>query len=167
MKIPIIDHTVNETNVWLRQTAEEIGRPEDYQTAYHALRSVLHTVRDALVPDELMDLSSGLTPLLRGFLFEGYHLSGKPEPKRSLQAFLGAVEERLQRDGETNIDAGAASKAVFRLLERHLDEGQARHVRGMLHREVQGIWPSAAREDSNHAAFTNFRSFQAKRDHPQ
>ncbi|MEX2577634.1 MAG: DUF2267 domain-containing protein [Verrucomicrobiales bacterium] len=143
MKIPVIDHTVNETHVWLRDTAEEIGRPGDYQTAYHALRSVLHTVRDTLVPDELMDFSSGLTPLIRGFLFEGYHLSGKPEPKRSLDAFMQAVEEALQRDDETDVDAETASKAVFSQLEKHLAEGQARHVREMLHGEIQELWPAA------------------------
>lgn len=144
MKIPIIDHTVNETYLWLRGTAEDIGRPGDYQTAYHALRAVLHTVRDTLVPDELMHLSSELTPLIRGFMFEGYHLAGKPEPKRSRTAYLQAVNEALQRDVETDVDAETASKAVFRQLAKHLDEGQARHVRQMLHGEVQEMWPSAA-----------------------
>ena len=143
MNLPFITNTVADTNTWLREIAGEIERPGDYQAAYHTLRAVLHTVRDTLVPEETMNLSAELTPLLRGILFEGYRLAGKPEPKRSLDIFLQAVDEHLLRYNEIDIDPEAACRAVFAQLEKHLAAGQSNHVRHMLNHEVQDLWPAA------------------------
>ncbi len=41
-----LDHTVQETNVWLKDVQEEMNL-ETRQEAYNALRAVLHTLRTA------------------------------------------------------------------------------------------------------------------------
>ena len=42
-----VEQTVHLTNAWLQELKEELGL-RDHQRAYHALRAVLHALRDRL-----------------------------------------------------------------------------------------------------------------------
>jgi uncharacterized protein (DUF2267 family) len=53
------DSSINTTNQWLREIMDRMGW-SDRHRAYHALRVVLHALRDRLSVDEVADL------LLRG-----------------------------------------------------------------------------------------------------
>jgi uncharacterized protein (DUF2267 family) len=142
--VPMIDRTVQETNIWLKDLAEELGT-EDRREAYHALREVLVVTRDTLVPDEALDMASQLPTLIRGMFFEAYRVADKPNPKRHAEQFVHEVRRRLEAANQ-NVDPEAAIRAVFALLQRHLSPGQVKQVREMLHKEVQAMWPAAASE---------------------
>ena len=47
--VTALDHTVQETNVWLKGVEQEL-RLDNRQQAYNALRAVLHALRDRLPP---------------------------------------------------------------------------------------------------------------------
>ena len=53
MSIPgleVFDQTLQKTNIWLKDIIGKVG--PDRQRAYHALRAVLHTLRDRLTVEE-------------------------------------------------------------------------------------------------------------------
>lgn len=143
-KPSIIERSSHDAFVWLHQIADGLNRDDDLRSAYHALRAVLHTLRDTLAPDEAMDLASQLPTLIRGIYFEGYHLADKPVVHRGRQDFVLAVDALLTGEGSYTVDPERCVMVVFDTLSEHLSEGQVVHARGMLHKEVQELW----REDA-------------------
>ena len=61
------DSTLQTTNIWLNEIQEHLGWGEDHQRAYHALRAVLHALRDRLPVDHAAALAAQLPMLIRGF----------------------------------------------------------------------------------------------------
>ncbi|MGK7297332.1 MAG: DUF2267 domain-containing protein [Candidatus Wenzhouxiangella sp. M2_3B_020] len=141
-KPPIIERAYQDAEVWLIRIAEGLERPGELQDAYHALRAVLHVVRDNLIPDEAMDFASQLPMLVRGVYFEGYRLAGRPLKHRSRDEFLDAVRRQLDDEAGLSLDPERCVRVVFGILDEHLDDGQAAQVRDMLHKEIQQFWPS-------------------------
>ena len=68
--VAALDHTVQETNAWLRAVAEQLHF-EDRQHAYNALRAVLHALRDRLPPEVAVHFGAQLPTLVRGLYYEG------------------------------------------------------------------------------------------------
>src|SRR5882757_3513437 len=66
--LAVFDETVQKTNRWLKEIAEELG--VDRPHAYRALRAVLHGLRDRLTIDETAQLGDQLPMLIRGIYFE-------------------------------------------------------------------------------------------------
>jgi uncharacterized protein (DUF2267 family) len=140
--VPMIDRTVQETHIWLKELCDDLGT-EDQRQAYHALREVLIVTRDTLIPEEAMDLASQLPTLVRGIFFEGYKIAGKPDPKRHAEQFVEQVHQRLASQNQS-IEPERAIRSVFKVLKRHISDGEAQQVKQMLHKEVQAYWPEAA-----------------------
>lgn len=134
----IMDRTIHDTNTWLQRVSDELNHP-DRQMAYHALRGVLHAVRDRLTVEEAHHLGAQLPTLVRGFYFEGYSPAHKPLPYRDLEPFIRTVNMELDEAGGENPEN--ATRAVFTLLSNELDEGVVSHVRLMLPEAVRQLWP--------------------------
>jgi uncharacterized protein (DUF2267 family) len=137
----VFDQTVQKTNIWLKDIMEQIG--PDRQRAYHALRAVLHTLRDRLTVEEAAHLSAQLPLLIRGIYFEGWHPAHKPTRERAQEEFLDQVEARLQ--GIERINPETATRAVLEVLNRHIDPAEASHVSHMLPEAIRRLWPSEER----------------------
>jgi uncharacterized protein (DUF2267 family) len=84
-----INSSVQKTYEWLVDMEGEL-LTADRQIAYHALRSVLHALRDRLSPNEASDLAAQLPTYLRGVFYEGWKPANKPE-KFNLDEFLNRV----------------------------------------------------------------------------
>lgn len=128
-----LDRAVHKTNIWLKDIMEEAGwnNPE---RAYLALRNTLHAIRDRLLPEEAADLASQLPLLIRGFFYEGYRPTGKPEVVRTREEFLSGLQEAFLTDSE--VEADDAARAVLAVMHRHITEGQMRHVIDSLPGEI-------------------------------
>ena len=63
--------SLQKTYEWL-QHVEDALSTDDRPTAYHALRAVLHALRDRLTPVEACELAAELPAMLRGIYFEGW-----------------------------------------------------------------------------------------------
>jgi uncharacterized protein (DUF2267 family) len=63
-QVPALDHTVHQTNVWLKKLTEDhhLG---DRHHAYNALRAVLHVLRDRLTPEQAVHLGTRLLLMRR------------------------------------------------------------------------------------------------------
>ena len=68
---PRFGHTVHATHVLLNDVAGRLGTPGT-RPAYHALRAVLHALRDRLPAPEAADLAAQLTTIVRGVFYEGF-----------------------------------------------------------------------------------------------
>jgi uncharacterized protein (DUF2267 family) len=139
--LEVFDQTLQKTNIWLKDIMGEVG--PDRQRAYHALRAVLHTLRDRLTVEEAAHLSAQLPLLIRGIYFEGWHPAHKPTRERAREDFLEQVAERLQ--GIEPMNPEAATRVVLDVLERHVDPAEAAHVKHMLPKAIRELWPSQAR----------------------
>lgn len=137
--VDMFESTLQKTNLWLKDL-EQLVRTDDRPRAYTALRAVLHALRDCLPIDETAKFSAQMPLLMRGMFFDGW--KPRQKPLRMTKArFLTAVREGLHN--QAAVDPALAARAVFRLLERHLSQGELAHIRRVLPAEVRQFWTEA------------------------
>ncbi len=135
-----IERTVHATNAWLEELREELGL-EDAHQAYHALRAVLHALRDRLTVAEAADLGAQLPMLVRGLYYEGWTPNGKPRKERDREAFLDHIAAAL-RDSPGTYPEGLAW-GVFRVLGRHVSAGEIGDIMSILPAQIRALWPDS------------------------
>jgi len=132
------DSTLQTTNIWLNDIRERLGWTEDHHRAYHALRAVLHALRDRLPVDQAAALAAQLPMLVRGFYYEGWHPHGKPVKERHKEDFLAHVAEAFRDDPD--VDPERVVRAVFRVLSKHVSGGEIESVIRSLPTEIRSLW---------------------------
>lgn len=135
--VAVFESTIHTTNEWLGELEQELGRQDRHQ-AYRIMRAVLMALRDRMTVEEATDLGAQLPMLVRGFYYEGWNPSKTPTRERNLQAFLNHVAENLQEP--TDGSPEDATRAVFRLLQRHVTPGEIEDVKTSLPKDVQRLW---------------------------
>jgi uncharacterized protein (DUF2267 family) len=132
------DNTVQTANRWINELMEELGW-DDRHSAYHALRIVLHSLRDRLTVDEVADLGAQLPMLIRGLYYEGWKPGGKPARVRSKEVFLAPVAAAFH--DEPNVFPEAVAWGVFKVLNRHVSAGEIKDVKHILPTQIVSLWP--------------------------
>jgi uncharacterized protein (DUF2267 family) len=140
--LSVFDSTIEKTNIWLNEIMDGLGWQER-QRAYHALSAVLHALRDRLTIPEAADLGAQLPLLVRGLYYEGWHPSGKPVKERKKEEFVAHIAQAF-RDAP-DVDPEDVTRAVFRVLARHVTAGEIDEVKQMLPAELRELWSSGAR----------------------
>jgi len=135
--VAAFDSTIQTTNVWLHDILERL-RWQDRQRAYHALRAVLHALRDRLPVDQAAALGAQLPMLIRGFYYEGWHPAGTPVKERKREDFLAYIAAAFR--GEPSIDAEDIARAVFQVIAKHVTPGEIKHVKIALPGEIRSLW---------------------------
>ena len=123
--VTALDHTVQETNVWLKAVEEEL-QLDNRQQAYNALRAVLHALRDRVPPEVAIKLGAQLPILVRGFYYENWHTAGTPTKERHAQEFANHVGSELSP--EFPVDPLDVVRGVFEVLWEKLDPGEFEKV---------------------------------------
>jgi len=139
--LTIINHASTQALDWIHEIQSEMHLPQE-QSAYAALRAVLHTLRDRLPVKEAADLGGQLPTFVRGIYYEGWSPTGKPEKLRNETDFMQKVIDTMQNHAEVN--AGNAARAVFALLDRHVSHGEIDDVISVLPIGLRGLWPEHA-----------------------
>jgi uncharacterized protein (DUF2267 family) len=116
---------------------EELGW-NDRHRAYHALRAVLHTLRDRLTVDEVAQLSAQLPILVRGVFFEGWHPAHKPVRERTQDEFIAHVSESFALD-LSGTHPRAITMGVLAVLERHVSGGESLSIKHALPMEIREL----------------------------
>jgi uncharacterized protein (DUF2267 family) len=135
--LDVFDTTVHKTNQWLKRLMEIEGW-QDRREAYRALRATLQALRDRLTVEEVAELSAQLPMLVRGFYYEAWYPTGKPVKERHLDEFLARIERGLR--GDPPIDPERAARAVFRVLQERVTDGEIEDVRHLLPSELRILW---------------------------
>ena len=124
--VTAFDSTIQTTNVWLHDILERLGW-QDRHPAYHALRAVLHALRDRLPVDQVAALGAQLPMLIRGFYYEGWHPHGKPVKERRKEDFLAHIAAAFR--GDPSIDTEEVARGVFQVIAKHVTPGEIKHVK--------------------------------------
>jgi uncharacterized protein (DUF2267 family) len=132
------DSTVQTTNAWLSDIILHTGF-RDRHAAYHALRSVLHVLRDRLSVDEAVALGAQLPMLVRGFYYEGWHPAGKPNRERTKEEFVAHVGESYSQTPD--IDVEKVARAVLQVLAKHVTTGEVDSIKRILPPELRTLFP--------------------------
>jgi len=135
--IRAFDSTLQTTNVWLNDILDRLGW-QDKQRAYHALRAVLHALRDRLPVDQAAALGAQLPMLVRGFYYEGWHPAGTPVKERHREAFLAPIAAAFREDFDVRPEEVA--RAVFQVIAKHVTPGEIKHVKITLPSELRSLW---------------------------
>lgn len=129
--------TVHKAERWIDEVMTEL-ETSDPQQAYSVLRAVLHTLRDRLTVDEAVDLGAQLPLLVRGIYYDGWRPQGRPATYRHRDDFIDRVTDAYR--GLSVTEQEAAVEAVFRVLSRHVSEGEVQHVRNQLPAGIRELW---------------------------
>ena len=151
--LDVFDKTVQESNLWLKDVMERLGT-NDRHHGYSTLRAVLHGLRDRIGPESAAHLGAQLPMLLRGVFYEGWDPTGKPSKERHAMAFLTHITREMPRADTIEVEQGV--RAVFDVLSKHIDRGEAVKIASMFPLELRKFWPafiqSEARDKQQGAA---------------
>jgi uncharacterized protein (DUF2267 family) len=140
-----INRTVQETDIWLNELRERM-QVANKDTAYAALRAVLHELRDRLTVNEAAQLAAQLPMLIGGMYFNSWKPAVNPTRVRTVQEFLDGVRDRAP--GHEELDPELATRCVFALLARHVSPGEIDDVIQQLPVELRALWTSPGAERS-------------------
>jgi len=133
--IPALESTLHTTNVWLHEIMERLEW-QDRHRAYHALRVVLHALRDRLYVEGAAALAAQLPLLIRGIFFEGWQPRGKPLKERRKDAFLAHVAAEFINDP---VDPEDIARAVLGVLANHVSAGEVAHIEHLLPADIRSL----------------------------
>ena len=128
------DRTVHRTNEWVHELMDELSW-RDKHKAYVAMKATLHALRDRLTVDEAAKLAAQLPMLVRGFYYEGWDPSDKPLKQRHKREFLAQIAREF-----AEYDSEAVARAVFKVMLRHVSEGEIDQVKHALPTELEELW---------------------------
>jgi uncharacterized protein (DUF2267 family) len=140
--ITAFDSTIQTTNIWLNDLTDRMGW-QDKHRAYHALRVVLHALRDRLPVDQAAALGAQLPMLVRGFYYEGWHPHGKPVKERHKEEFLVPIAAAFQDDPDALPEK--VTRAVFQVLAKHVTAGEIEGLKHLLPGEIRSLWSEESR----------------------
>lgn len=135
----LFDEAVQKSQTWLKELGDDLAWDEP-KGVLAALRAALHALRDRLTPAEAAHLGAQLPLLIRGLYYEGWRPAAEPWKVRHRAPFLARVEHEM-RGYEEQKAADSVVRAVFRLLCRHVSEGELAEVRQLLPAEIRELWP--------------------------
>lgn len=133
------DTTAEKTNQVLKTIEEVYGWPKERrEQSYHALRAVLHALRDRLSVQEASDLAAQLPMLIRGLYFEGWKPSKVPV-KMDREEFLQRV--RREFPFEIKGDMEGLVKTVLNALSRYVTKGELEDIKSNLPKDLTPVLP--------------------------
>jgi len=107
---------------------------------------VLHVLRNRLTPEQAVHLGPQLPLLVRGIFYDGWRIAGKPSDERQPAEFATLVAADLPPSLAR--DALRVTRAVFGLLEKELDRGEADKIIATLPHPLRVLWPGPISQET-------------------
>jgi uncharacterized protein (DUF2267 family) len=145
--LEVFDKTLETTHIWLNEIMEEMG--PDRQVAWKVLSVVLHKLRDRLPIGVAAHLGAQLPLLVRGVYYDQFQPSKLPTECNSREEFVAEVAEWLT--DTRPVDPDQAIRTVFKVLSRHVSDGQIEHVKQALPRSLRQSWETAEQQTPEQA----------------
>ncbi|KFC62372.1 hypothetical protein FG93_06072 [Bosea sp. LC85] len=136
--LDVFERSAQATHIWLNEITEQIG--PDRKLAWHVLSVVLRVLRDRLQPEDAAHLAAQLPLFVRGAFYDQYRPSQQPLALRTQDEFVQRIQDTLGNVRPVN--PAAAAKAVFAVLQHHLDPGEIAKVRHALPEGIRALWPA-------------------------
>jgi len=142
--LDVIDKSLQTTNIWLKEIMQSEAVGPDRQLAWRVLGAVLHTLRDRLSVEQVAHFGAELPIVVRGLYYDQWHPAGKPDRERRAEEFVARVNAALQ--DTRPVDADEATRAVLRVIDRHVSAGQVDKIRQSLPEDVRRLWADPRNE---------------------
>jgi uncharacterized protein (DUF2267 family) len=127
---------VQKAENFIKEVSVELETPNDHAHAGRVLTAVLHSLRDMITPQESLHLISQLPLYVQAAYVHAWHMPAKPKRLKALNDFLMDVKEQARMTGEKDFGDIENTKkeveAVFRVLKRHVSEGEMSDVKDQL-----------------------------------
>lgn len=137
--LDVFDRTLETTHIWLNEICLDLG--PDKQVAWKVLSTVLHKLRDRLTINLAAHLGAQLPLLVRAIYYDQFEPGKMPSESRSREEFVAEVAAWLS--DTRPVDPEEAIRSVFRVLSRHISEGQINKVRDALPKSLRQMWVTA------------------------
>ena len=137
--LDVFDRTLETTHIWLNEICNDLG--PDKQLAWKVLSTVLHKLRDRLPLNLAAHLGAQLPLMVRGVYYDQFEPGKMPSDSRGRSEFVAEVADWLS--DTRPVDPEEAIRSVFRVLSRHISEGQVSKVRDSLPKGIRQLWESA------------------------
>jgi uncharacterized protein (DUF2267 family) len=164
-KLEVLGRSVQTTHIWVKQAADELNW-RDERRAYLALRAVLHALRDRLTIEEATQLGAQLPTFVRGFYYDGWKLRKKPVRDATKYGFLGEIQKAFSRTHDPQVDSVHITRAIFRLLNNKISEGEVNDVRSSLPEALRELWPAPPLTKRTKVSLRPRKKTPAKEVHP-
>jgi uncharacterized protein (DUF2267 family) len=83
--------------------------------------------------------------LVRGFYYDGWNSAGTPVPLRNRNDFLSELAKSMESHGDRASNPEIVARAVFRLLERKVNEGEIDDIQHLMPGALLDLWPPSLR----------------------
>lgn len=138
INVSTFNESLEKSLSWIEEIMQESGM-ESPESAYSALRAVLHALRDRLPIGEATDLAAEMPMLIRGLYYEGWNPNQKPE-KMSEEDFMFRVHQHYRFDPEIHPESIVG--VILKVLERRISEGELSDIKANLPKDLQQTWSS-------------------------
>lgn len=141
-RVMLFNNYIQPAELFIKEVAEELGNKKDTSAALRVTRSVFHTLRDMLTPEESLHLVAQLPMMLKAIYVDGWK-PGNPNRIRSTQEFLTWLRSKSDRpeiDFGNDEDAAHAVQCVLDVVQRHVTVGEISHIVDQFPQELLFLW---------------------------
>ena len=90
--------------------------------------------------EEVAQLAARLPMLMRGFYYEDWDPTGKPQKLRTREEFLARIAQELQ-GADHVLDPELLARAVFAVLDKRITRGEVDRLKASLPEKIRELWP--------------------------
>lgn len=138
---------INSAEIFLLNTAEELGNPSDIKQASRLLRAVFRTLRKRLTVEESFNLLANFPLLIKGLYIDGWQPSSEQIKIKTIEDFIADVQNNYQQNADQDLGndqtARQAVAATFRAIKRHSSLGEVLDISATLPHELRDFWISS------------------------
>lgn len=136
---------------FLKEVARELETPDDIAYADRLVNSLLSVLREMILPAEALEMASALPMYIQGQLLDGWKITGDTKRLKTRDEFFDELREKYPRTtGRPLGDYQSVRKdvkAVLRVLQRYVPEGEVRHVKAQLPEPIAQLWEEEEYEE--------------------
>ena len=144
----LFNNYIQPAEFFIKEVAEELGNIQDTKAALRVTRSVFHTLRDMLTPEESLHLVAQLPMILKAIYVDGWK-PGTVNRIRSMQEFLNCLKSNSDRpevDFGNNDEAVNAVQRVLDVVQRHVTIGEIAHIVDQFPQELLILWKNPEKQ---------------------
>lgn len=131
-----------EATRFFKEVAGKLENPADENHAFRVTRSVLHTIRDILTPEESTHLLAQLPMYLKAVYVDGWKI-GPKNRIRSMEEFLTCLRAKSDRpaiDFGNDTEATKNVQAVLAVLQERVTTGEIADIISQFPGELMHLW---------------------------
>lgn len=129
---------------FIKEVAIALGNTDDTGHASRVLVAVLHALRDMITPEESLHFIAQLPLYIKGVYVDQWKISGKQKNIRTMDEFLEDIRQKCSRTAGRDFGDDETTQqkveAVFKVLQRHVSQGEIEDIKTQLPQPLVELW---------------------------